>query len=276
MWLRHIIQPPAGYALVYSDYVSQEIGVVAALSDDRELQRTYQAADIYMDFAVHAGLAPIGAIRAEYEGVRETCKALFLGVNYGMGDLRLSREIGKSLGEARAILSAHCRLYSRFWEWADAAVNFALTRGRIHTVFGWQLHRGPKVKVLTLRNFVAQANGAEVLRLATIMLNDAGFQICGLIHDAVLLMMPLEEVDRRLPEAEELMRQASGKVLRGFQLRVESKVVRYPDHYRDKRGAAGWKIVEEAIGPRPWTVGGTPAVDGRGIPAVDGRSVVCS
>ena len=55
----------------------------------------------------------------------------------------------------------------------------------IFTVFGWPLHLGPgadpkqfTANPRSLRNFPAQANGAEMLRLACCLATERGIRIC--------------------------------------------------------------------------------------------------
>ena len=43
------------------------------------------------------------------------------------------------------------------------------------------------------------------------------------------------------------MAEASRVVLRGFELRTDEKITRYPDRYMDKRGAVMWQRVMELL-----------------------------
>ena len=43
------------------------------------------------------------------------------------------------------------------------------------------------------------------------------------------------------------MQAAGRQVLGGFDLRVETKVVRYPDRYADARGARMWSTVMDVL-----------------------------
>ena len=88
-----------------------------------------------------------------------------------------------------------------------------------------------------------QANGAEMLRVACILATDAGIRVCAPVHDAILIEAPLDELDATIAKTQELMAQASEIVLPRFRLRSDAEVVRYPDRYRDKRGATMWGTV---------------------------------
>ena len=64
------------------------------------------------------------------------------------------------------------------------------------------------------------------------------------MHDAVLIEVPLKELNGRVGQAQELMREASRQVLGGFELTTDADVYRYPERYRDEeRGGAFWDKV---------------------------------
>ena len=64
------------------------------------------------------------------------------------------------------------------------------------------------------------------------------------VHDAVLIEAPLEELDERVGQAQEWMREASRQVLGGFELTTDADICRYPERYRDEeRGGAFWDKV---------------------------------
>ena len=165
-WLRGLIRPPEGYGLAYVDYSSQEIGIAAALSGDPGLIAAYQSGDPYLGFAAQAGLAPPDATKQSHGAVREACKAVVLGTNYGMSAEGLAARLGKPVAYARELLQLHRRAYPQFWCWNTACVDTAMLYGRLLTVFGWPVHTGPQVNPRSLMNFPMQAHGAEMLRLA--------------------------------------------------------------------------------------------------------------
>jgi len=79
----------------------------------------------------------------------------------------------------------------------------------MESVFGWPLHISTSPNKRTLYNFPMQANGAEMLRLATMRLCDAGIVPIMLIHDGILF----EETDREKIElAKEIMRGAGDQM----------------------------------------------------------------
>jgi hypothetical protein len=94
-----------------------------------------------------------------------------------------------------------------------------------------------------------QANGAEMLRLACIALEEEGIGICAPVHDAILIEAPLDAIDQHVASATRHMQRASGWVLgRGRQCRVDAEIVRWPDRYIDGRGANMWSFILSHLG----------------------------
>jgi hypothetical protein len=92
-----------------------------------------------------------------------------------------------------------------------------------------------------------QANGAEMLRLACCLTTEAGVEVVAPVHDALLIHAPLEELEARAEQTQELMRQASRIVLSGFELRSDVKFIRWPERFEDERGTVMWATVQSLL-----------------------------
>ncbi len=171
-----------------------------------------------------------------------------------MGADSLATRIGRLPAEARELLRLHRRTYPNFWQWSDAAVDYAMLYRRLHTVFGWLIHQASAASnPRSLRNFPMQANGAEMLRLACCLATERGICVCAPVHDALLIEAPSDEIESAVDMTQEAMAEASAVILGGFKLRSEAKVIRYPDHYQDERGNQMWSLVWELIGKKELT-----------------------
>ena len=243
VWIRSLIRPEPGTALAYIDYASQEIGIAAALSGDTAMQRAYLSGDPYLSFAVDAGLAPVGATKATHKRERERCKGLVLGTLYGMGEATLATNLGIYPSEARRLLSAHRRVYSVFWAWAESTTGAATLQGHIDTVFGWRRYVTSQTRPTSLLNHPMQSHGAEILRLACCFLTEAGIRVCAPVHDAVLIEAAADEIDDVVLKARSLMERASSIVLGGVVVRTEADFLSFPDRYVDPRGVEMWEKV---------------------------------
>ena len=164
------------------------------------------------------------------------------GLQYGMA-LTRSRHVSVSRQLARDLLRLHRETYRVFWRWSDAVVDYAMLTGSLHTVFGWQVQVGAGVNERSLRNFLMQGNGAEMLRLACCFATERGIRVCGPVHDAVLIEARLEHLEADVAAMQEAMRESSRLVLSGFELGTDAVLVRYPDRYMDERGAVMWRRV---------------------------------
>jgi DNA polymerase-1 len=100
-WMRGLIKPPEGYGLAYIDFSSQEIGIAAALSGDENMAEGYREGDAYLAFAKAAKLAPSNATKQSHQQIRERCKAIVLGINYGMGPDSMAAAAGITPAEAK-------------------------------------------------------------------------------------------------------------------------------------------------------------------------------
>jgi hypothetical protein len=250
-FLRGLIRPPEGVAVAYIDWEAQEIAIAAALSRDENLKGSYLSGDPYLDFAKSVGLVPPDATKKTHWRVREACKVLMLGVNYGMSEIGLAARLKglDSLLDAADLLLRHKRHYSVYWAWSKSVVERADLGGFIQTMFGWRMWVTDKTTERTLMNFPMQATGAEMMRIAAIALTEMGIQVCSIIHDAFLVEAPIPAIGAVTGLAEGIM-QETGYRLLGFPIRTEATVVCYPDRYMDARpgSAEMWGEVDQLLG----------------------------
>jgi len=254
-WLRSLIKPPPGMAVAYLDYVSQEIAVAAALSGDEAMKEAYSTGDFYLAFARQARAVPADATKATHAEARSLFKAAALAVMYGMGPEALAQKIGKPTAAAAELLALHRRAYPRFWQWSQDAVDRATLTGLIQTVYGWPIRVGPSggparpsSNPRSLANFPIQGNAAEILRLACCLLVERGVGLCGPMHDAVLVEGAIDQITEVVAVSRIALAEASREVLKGFEIGVDAKVVRWPDRYEDSAGAAFWRTVTRLAG----------------------------
>lgn len=246
-WLRCLIKPEPGMGIAYVDFSSQEVAIAAKLSGDLAMMEGYSRGDPYLDFAIRAGMAPSDATKASHGAIREQCKAVVLGTQYGMREKTLALRIGVPEFRAKQLLRAHQEAYPQYWRWVDDVNNFASLNGHLDTVFGWRFQIDGNTRPTTIQNFLCQANGAEMLRLACLMAHEDGLAICAPVHDAILMEAPLETLDRDVARLREIMTEAGRIILDGFPVRTDAEIVRYPDRYMDKRGEDMWRMVNEII-----------------------------
>jgi hypothetical protein len=256
VWLRSLIRPEPGMALAYLDYEQQEFGIAAALSGDPAMMEAYRSGDSYLAFTIQSGLAPKWATKESHKSQRDLCKVAALSIQYGIGERRLGERLGKQPTEGRRLLELHHRTYPTYWAWSDATQDFLMSEGYLEATFGWRVHLNPadvlardkdgrrRLNPRSFRNYPLQANGAEMLRLACCLATERGVTVCGPVHDAILIEAPARWIKAAVEEAKRAMREASELVLPGFPLRVEDKIMRWPDRFDwDTRGQKMWQTV---------------------------------
>lgn len=244
-WFRGLIRPTEGGALAYLDWGSQEIAIAAAMSGDDLLWEAYNSGDPYIAFAIQAGLAPEGATKASHKAIRDRCKSVVLGTNYGMTAHGVAEAAGIHVLEARDLLQKHRETYRKFWRWADENKDRGLLGLPLRTCFGWQIQATDGVvKANTFLNWPMQAHGAEMMRLACCLAVEREIKLCAPIHDALLIEAPIDRIDEDVATLKQCMADASELVLgQGRVCRVDAEIIRYPDRYMDENGIALWDQV---------------------------------
>ena len=134
------------------------------------------------------------------------------------------------------------RIYPVFDAWLKRVLNKARMGKTIYAALGWPIEiKGFDDRRGTYLNFPMQANGAEIMRLATICIVDDELELCAIIHDAFMILSPADRIDDDMLSLSECMRRASRVVLRGFELRLDSEVILYPHRYEaDERSRQQW------------------------------------
>ncbi|MGY8679556.1 DNA polymerase [Bradyrhizobium sp. UFLA05-153] len=268
-WIRGLIKPPPGHGVALVDWKTQEIGIAAKLSNDPTLMASYLSGDVYIDFGKRAGVMPFDADEESHgdSPERALCKSVVLAVNYGQSARGMANRLDKPECITRELVRVHREQYPRFWEWSDATVDRAILSGSIRTVFGWTQRIPPStanyentaatasakkrkrrdLNPRSLMNFPMQAHGAEMMRLAACLATERGLRICAPVHDAFLLIAPLDRLEADTEALRACMVEASRVVLDGFELGTDAKLIRYPDRYMKASGAAMWGKVMKLL-----------------------------
>jgi DNA polymerase I len=242
-WQRCVIKPPKGWGTSYIDYASQEIGIAAGRSRDPKLIAAYNAGDPYLAFAKDAGLVPGDATRESHESIRNLCKVVVIGLNYGLGAENMALQAGISVAYATELIQRNRLTYPKYWKWIDEAVVSGMLSNEMSSVFGWRRRLHWMDRPTSLMNFPMQADGAEMMRLAAIAATEAGIEVCAPVHDAFLIAAPLEVLDEHVSRMRDLMTKASLVVTGGVPIRTDAKTIRFPDRYIEDEKVDMWNLV---------------------------------
>jgi hypothetical protein len=194
-WLRGFVLAPPGRMLAQLDFRAQEVYIAAALSGDRNLLEDLEG-DVYLGFAIRAGLAPKGATKGTHRGLRDRMKTAVLGLIYGMHEQTLALRLDVDVISARRIRQGFSRHYATLWDWSESVVAAAQLTGRLETPLGWPYRLGPEVDLNELRNHPVQACGGDVLRASCLLAQDAGLSPIATLHDSILLEADAGQIEQ--------------------------------------------------------------------------------
>jgi DNA polymerase I-like protein with 3'-5' exonuclease and polymerase domains len=156
----------------------------------------------------------------------------------------LAQRLGLSTFMASEMLGQHRGLLNQYWQWVEDWTARALDTGVMSTAFGWTCRTGiTEFNARSIGNWPVQSTGADILRLSCVWGHRRGIQLCGTVHDAVVIEAPIDRIDADVALMQEIMRRASRAVLGGHELRTTATIVRYPGRYSDSRGEKIWQDV---------------------------------
>ena len=195
-WLRFLITPPAGRALVHRDFCQQEVRIAAVLSGDSALLEACESGDVYLGIARAARFL---AGEPERRRNARQCAALFktvvLGIQYGLGFRSLAVRTGISLFEAAEILARLRARFHRFEDYAQSVRDHAGLQLEIGTPFGWWMQCPSGINPRTVRNFPMQSTGSEILHVACILAERRGIEVVAPVHDAIMAECPADQAE---------------------------------------------------------------------------------
>jgi hypothetical protein len=252
-WVRFLIKPEEGMALAYVDYSQQEFGIAAALSGDKAMQEAYKSGDAYITFAKQSGAVPDDATPQSHPRERAQFKACALGTLYGLKPEGMAQKLNQPVETGRQLLRHHQNCYPDFWQWSHDTVTIAILKQEMETVMGWKMKVPPRINdqegpnMRSLANFPMQANGSEMLRVAVIKAHELDVEICATVHDALLIQAPLDLIDKAALDTQQAMVEASELILKGFSLKTDTKVFKWPDRYFDESGAGMWSKIMKLL-----------------------------
>ena len=224
-WLRGFIGPDENKVLGEFDWAAQEAGIMAYLSKDQNMIKDFETGNLYLICAIKNGAAPVDAIKATHKEVRTQYKVALLGCGYGQTSFGLKYALKIPVYEAETIIQNIKKTYPDFFKWNEAVCCGATSRGYFKTKYGWRYWIPKIYKPNTLKNWLMQAHGSEVLRRAMIAVDEAGIEISMIMHDALLVHVDRKGCAGKFKQVQCIMEQAAKDVL-GAVIPVEIKIIK--------------------------------------------------
>lgn len=249
-WIRFLISPSSGMALVHRDYSQQEVRIAAVLSGDTALLEACESGDVYLGIARQLGFLHDAMSAPEVKAVRSLFKTVVLGIQYGLGARSLAVRTGISRSEAAEILARLKARFRVFEAFASSIADHAGLHMELSTPFGWVMQCPSGMNPRTIRNYPVQSTGSEVLHVACVLAERRGIRIVAPVHDAVMAEAPLGQIEEASEALDRVMRDAAAVVLRGYELPTDKQIIRPGENYYDERGAEMWKTVTKLLAKR--------------------------
>ncbi|SFF95941.1 DNA polymerase [Neptunomonas qingdaonensis] len=208
---RTLIVPPSGRLVVLIDFQAQEPAILAAASGDVWMAEAYLNDGLYEQLHQE---------RAWQHLNRKQVKRLVIAFLYGVSIQGIAKGWMISLKEAEQWFGLLEHLFSAPLKWMQKKAEYAYRIGHIECL-DWRMWVTSATSLLTLRNWPIQATGADILRRSCSALAAAQIDVIGCLHDAILIEIPIASYQATINKAEEVMQDASAKVLSGFRLKTK-------------------------------------------------------
>ncbi len=216
--LRQAFVASDGYKLVGADYSQIELRLLAHLSGDEELIRTFREGD---DLHTKTA-AKIFGVHPDWvdDKMRDRAKRVNFGIVYGITEYGLSRDLGVSRKKAKAYIDQFFNLYPGARRYLDELISKAEEDHYAETIF----HRRRYLPNITSNNWnrrnydrrnaintPIQGSAADLMKVAMLDVNEGleSGEVSGKlllqIHDELILETPEGEVAETSRRVKEIM-----------------------------------------------------------------------
>lgn len=178
--IRRCFIPEPGYSLVSCDYQAQELRVLAALSQDKNMMEAFaNDADLHQMTADASGVA------------RSVGKTVNFAYVYGSGPGNIANTCGISVQKAKEVIAGFERTYPGVKRLSDRLQREAKRKGFIVTPTGRVL-RVDKERTYAALNYMIQSTSRDVTCAALLRLDEAGFTpyLRLPVHDEIVAVVP--------------------------------------------------------------------------------------
>ena len=231
--IRKLFVPAEGCVFIDADYSQIELRILAHLSGDENLIRSYsESRDIHAITASQVFHVPLEKVTPLQ---RRNAKAVNFGIVYGISAFSLSEDLSITRDEAKEYMRRYFEAYPGIERYLNQCVKDASENGFVKTMYG-RIRPIPELQSpnFNLRSFgerVAmnspiQGSAADIMKIAMIRV-DQRLRSEGLksrivlqVHDELLVESPVDEADHVQELLEEEMEHAADLKVK---LEVEAK-----------------------------------------------------
>jgi DNA polymerase-1 len=197
------------HTIVSADYSQIELRIIAALSGDPEMIRSFKnGEDIHASTAAKVFNVPLEEVTREQ---RSHAKTVNFGIVYGVSAFGLSNQTSLSRSESKDLIDAYYKTYPRLKEYISEQVELAREQGYVQTISGRRRYlkdinsQNQVVRGGAERNAVnapIQGSAADIIKIAMINIQkrliDEGWKSKMLlqVHDELVFDVHTTELER--------------------------------------------------------------------------------
>jgi len=202
-WMRSLIVPEEGKAIIGIDFKSQEFIIAALLSGDANMLAAYESGDVYLYFAKLAGEVPWDGKKSDYKEIRNKFKSTTLGIQYGMGAKGLASKLTNDCGheftqdEAQELINKFNNAFPGYPKYIENIWSRYIGQGGIKVPVklpcGWYMFcDNPNRR--SVGNCPIQGAGGSIMRQSVANAQDAGLEVIYTLHDAIYIECNSEDI----------------------------------------------------------------------------------
>ncbi len=196
------------HVLISADYSQIELRVLAHITEDPNLIKTFKNdEDVHRRTASLIFGVPMDQVTSTQ---RNQAKTINFGVIYGMGPMRLARENGVSIAEAKKFIEDYFAKYPGIQKFTTEMVELARKQGFVSTILGrkrlipeiYSTNIGLKINGEHMAvNTPIQGSAADLIKVAMVRLHEKLIQkkmktaMLLQVHDELVFEAPKEEVE---------------------------------------------------------------------------------
>ena len=276
-WMRALITPPPGYAMVSMDYKSEEFLIAGINSLDYKMVEAYDSGDQYLWFGIDSGIIPKGGTDLTHPDERFSCKSTVLAIQFGMMKKSLALKLTNDgtreyfEDEAQEYIDNFYYSFYKYAAYREDVLDYYARDGFLRLKDGWYMW-GDNDNERSTVNFPSQGGGGAAMRYADIRCYNAGLWIPFTLHDALYAYIPLDSLEQGMARMKNCMIQGFTDLYRGDAKREElaSKIrldvdawspefaddfkipgVKVQQRYIDKRGVSEYEQFKKYFKARP-------------------------
>ena len=215
-----------GNKIVIWDWVAQEMGVAAYVSNDPVLIKIFNSGkDIYITTALEVFNE---VIKNKSDPRRKTMKSLVLGLDYGLSKYGLAEREGMTINDADDLIHRYLRRLPKFASWM---VRQQKQKSMVTSVLGRKIHLNPysgQAKRNAL-NAPIQSTAGDMMKKALSVMHqewdfDCPFAMVETTHDECGVDVPEGYAKEVKAFGIRIMEQVAREMCPGIEFRVDAKV----------------------------------------------------